>query len=191
MGRYGNPVRIDYRVFGRRTESSILTLAASNPTQAHIQANELFRRWFDIGEPQGIEQNVTIYDDRKPVYKEEDLARLGDFSILLPVSDPPIVRKKRYLQLDRLTVRRLTHTHASNGSPSAISPAVTLGLPGGFPRMLPRPPVRRATGSGSRRCGRGFCKALVDHRSIRLAPQMGSELRFDHAVDIVSTFDRL
>ncbi len=93
LGRYGKPVRVDYRVYGRSINSSVLTLSASNPTQAHIQANELFRKWFDIGEPHGSEQNVTIYDDsKKDVYRDEDLARLNDFSILLPVSDRPTLR---------------------------------------------------------------------------------------------------
>ena len=93
-GRYGTPVRIDYLVFGQRINSSILTLAANNPSQAHIQSNELFRRWFDIVEPEAAyqKQNVTIYDDRKNVYKADDLARLSDLSILLPISDPGMLR---------------------------------------------------------------------------------------------------
>jgi hypothetical protein len=92
IGRYGKPVKIDYRVFGRKFLSSVLTLSAGNPTQAHIQSNELFRRWYDLGDPKLEQQHVTIYDDRKDAYKDEDLKRLNDLSILLPISDRPTVR---------------------------------------------------------------------------------------------------
>jgi hypothetical protein len=91
-GRYGGPVRVDYLVHGPRIESAVLTLSSGNPTQAHIQANELFRKWFDLGDRSVNEQNVTIYDDRKDVYKDEDLRRLSDFSVLLPIGDRPSIR---------------------------------------------------------------------------------------------------
>src|SRR5262249_268784 len=92
VGRYGKPIKIDYRVFGRNVRSSVLTLSAGNPSYAHTQSNELFRRWYDLGEAAVNEQNVTIYEDRINMYKNEDLRRIEDFSIVLPISDRPTIR---------------------------------------------------------------------------------------------------
>ena len=63
-----------------------------NPSQAHNLANEIFRRWYDLHSPERTEQKVTIVDDQRDVYREDDLKRLGDYSAVVPVSDQDGVR---------------------------------------------------------------------------------------------------
>lgn len=86
-GRKG-PVRVDYFVRGPRVSSALLALSAMNAQSAHNAANEIFRRWYDLQSMPGNDfQNVTLYDDRQTVYRDEDLHRLEDFSIVLPFSE--------------------------------------------------------------------------------------------------------
>lgn len=86
-GRFGNRVRVDFLVRGRRTSSAVLTWSSANTSQAHVQANEIFRRWYDLEIPTRREQRVTIFDDRYDVYREDDLRRLRDKSDVLGLSD--------------------------------------------------------------------------------------------------------
>jgi hypothetical protein len=90
-GRYGHLVRVDFLVQGRGTQSSVLTLASGNSSQAHVQANEVFRRWFDLDSPERPEQRVTLFDDRQNVYRDDDLQRLQQLSNLLAISDPQAI----------------------------------------------------------------------------------------------------
>jgi hypothetical protein len=86
-GRFGNRVRVDFPVHGQRTRSALLTWSSANSSQAHMQANEIFRRWYDLDIPSRTEQRVTIFDDRYDVYRDDDMSRLRDKSELLPLSD--------------------------------------------------------------------------------------------------------
>ncbi|HZF10107.1 MAG TPA: DUF1828 domain-containing protein [Thermoanaerobaculia bacterium] len=90
-GRYGKPVRVDFVVEGRAARSAVLTLASGNASQAHVQANEIFRRWFDLDVPERAEQRVTLFDDRQNVYRDDDLQRLHQLSNLLAISDPQAI----------------------------------------------------------------------------------------------------
>ena len=86
-GRFGNRVRVDLLVLGRQTRSAVLTWSSANSSQAHVQANEIFRRWYDLDVPTRLEQRVTILDDRYDVYRDDDLRRLRDKSSVLGLSD--------------------------------------------------------------------------------------------------------
>ncbi len=91
-GRYGNVVRVDFSVEGRRTRSFVLTLASQNPSAAHSISNEIFRKWYDLDVPERPEQRVTVFDDRSSAYRDEDLKRLEGISTVLPFSDRNAVR---------------------------------------------------------------------------------------------------
>jgi len=86
-GRFGNRVRVDFLVHGQRTHSAVLTWSSANTSQAHVQANEIFRRWYDLDIPARKEQRVTVFDDRYDVYREDDLKRLRDKSAVVGLSD--------------------------------------------------------------------------------------------------------
>lgn len=78
-------VRVDFIVHGRR-DSLLLTLAPGHSAhQAHVAANEIFSRWYDLGERK--EQRVTVFDDRSDVYRPDDLARIRDKSDLVGLSE--------------------------------------------------------------------------------------------------------
>jgi hypothetical protein len=86
-GRHGAKVRVDFLVRGPRLSSALLALASGNSSQAHVTANEIFRRWYDLDVPGRTEQRVTVFDDRFDVYREEDLRRLRDLSDVVALSD--------------------------------------------------------------------------------------------------------
>ncbi len=86
-GRFGKPVKVDYCVHGARKTSLVMAIATANASVAHAKANEVLRVWYDLDMPERTEARVSIFDDSVDVYREEDLARLRDFSDLLPLSD--------------------------------------------------------------------------------------------------------
>lgn len=85
-GRLGNVVQVDFLVHGLRSRSAVLTLSSQNNSSAHSQANEVFRKWYDLEESR--EQHVTIFDDRFDVYRAEDLKRIEAMSTIVPLSQP-------------------------------------------------------------------------------------------------------
>jgi len=87
QGRFGAAVRLDFLVTGRRTQSALLTLASANTSQAHVIANEIFRKWYDLDTPARTEQRVTVFDDRQDTYRDEDLDRLRGMSDVIALSD--------------------------------------------------------------------------------------------------------
>lgn len=86
-GRYGKDVTVDYMVFGARKVSLVMGLATGNSSYAHTRANEVFRTWYDLDVPERTETKITIFDDSKDSYRDEDLKRIRDFSDVLPLSD--------------------------------------------------------------------------------------------------------
>lgn len=80
-------VKIDFLVRAPRRTSAILTLSSMNPNSAHTTANEIFSKWYDIESAGRTEQRITVFDDRRNVYREDDLHRLSDLSTVLPMSD--------------------------------------------------------------------------------------------------------
>jgi hypothetical protein len=86
-GRFGRVVRVDFLAEGRSAKSAILTLSSGNTSQAHVAANEIFRRWYDLDVPTRSEQRITILDDRVDIYRDDDLRRLRDMSQVVAFSD--------------------------------------------------------------------------------------------------------
>lgn len=86
-GRFSTKVCLDFLVRGMKTRSGLLTWSSPNTSSANAQANEIFRRWYDLDLPTRDEQRVTILDDRFDTYRDEDLQRLRDKSIVLPLSE--------------------------------------------------------------------------------------------------------
>ncbi|MBI5503455.1 MAG: DUF1828 domain-containing protein [Deltaproteobacteria bacterium] len=91
-GRYGNRVRVDFLVHGPHTPSAILTWSSASGPQAHIQGNEIFRRWYDLDTPDRREQRVTVWDDRYDSYRSDDLDRVRDMSDLVALSERTTIR---------------------------------------------------------------------------------------------------
>lgn len=91
-GRFGRPVRLDFLVVGRTTRSAILTLAANNTSVAHSQATDVFSRWYDLPE-RDLQQRLTVWDDRMDVYRDADLRRLEQTSLVVPGSDQKTIRE--------------------------------------------------------------------------------------------------
>ena len=80
-------VEIDFLVHGRRTNSAVLTLAATTPSSAHAAANEVFTKWYDIAAAGRPENRVTIFDDSQDVYRAADFERIAKFSGVVPFSE--------------------------------------------------------------------------------------------------------
>lgn len=93
LGKFGNVVRVDFSVEGRRSKSLVLTLGSQNPSAAHTLANEVFKRWHYLNVSARPEQRVTLFDDRSSVYRDEDLKALEEVSTVLPFSDRNGVRE--------------------------------------------------------------------------------------------------
>jgi hypothetical protein len=62
--------------------------SSGNTSQAHVVANEIFRKWFDLNDSSGrSEGRITVFDDRYDVYRSDDMNRLRDCSHLVALSD--------------------------------------------------------------------------------------------------------
>jgi hypothetical protein len=84
-GRYGTVI-VDFLVEGRRRRSAVLTLAAQSTASARTMATDVFRKHYDLNDPQRDEQRVTVFDDRVDVYRDEDLDRLRGVCEVVPLS---------------------------------------------------------------------------------------------------------
>lgn len=84
------PVKIDFQVTGIHAISYLLTLSASNQQTAHVTANEIFRKWYDLKKDDGTVrqplvaarsdyQFVTVYNSKSAV-RSEDLRRISEYS---------------------------------------------------------------------------------------------------------------
>jgi len=80
-------VKVDFLIRTPTKTSAILALSAMHSASAHTSATEIFSRWYDISSAGRTEQRVTIFDDRKNVYRDDDLNRLSDLSTVIPMSD--------------------------------------------------------------------------------------------------------
>jgi len=83
-GRYGELVKVDFLVKKGRG-SAVLSLSNQNAYQAHTQAVEIFRKWYDLETRN--EQLVTVLDDRFDTYKLDDIERIKERSALVGISD--------------------------------------------------------------------------------------------------------
>lgn len=89
VGRFGNPVSVDYLVTGKQTKSAVLALTSATAPGAHAATNEVFRKWYDLAGTAGWDrQAVTIFDDRRQsIFRDDDLKRLADESLVLGFSE--------------------------------------------------------------------------------------------------------
>jgi hypothetical protein len=83
VGMYGKDVQVDFRVRGKKVTSLIQTLATANPAFAHVVSIEAFRRWYDLSPHKSFNQFITLYDSTSKVFREDDLSRLNDTSLVL------------------------------------------------------------------------------------------------------------
>ena len=83
LGRFGELVPVDFQVVGQSTTTLIQTPSTERRANSHPILNEVFRRWYDLKTPERRETLLTVYDDRTNVFKDEDLLRIADVSLLL------------------------------------------------------------------------------------------------------------
>lgn len=86
-GRFGKRVRLDFMVKRPVRDSGILTLTSTTRSSAHYTANEIFTKWYDLQDSSAIERRVTVFDDRQQWYRDEDLERLEELSVVVPLTD--------------------------------------------------------------------------------------------------------
>jgi hypothetical protein len=87
VGRFEKRVPVDFLVHGPAAHFAILGLSSGSASAAHVQANEIFRKWFDLDIPERPEGRVTVFDDRVDVYRDDDLKRLETLSSIVALSD--------------------------------------------------------------------------------------------------------
>jgi len=83
LGAFGKPVRVDFRIIGQSVTSLVQTFSTPYAQTAHLAANEIFRRWYDLNPYRTANQFLTIYDTSNRIFREDDLRRLSDFSLVL------------------------------------------------------------------------------------------------------------
>lgn len=91
LGRNGEQVKFDFRVFGETTVSLILSLSAASTVSAHNASNEVLSRWVNLGrkktnQPQALQatqQRITILDESHDVFRDGDLRLLGTLSTVI------------------------------------------------------------------------------------------------------------
>lgn len=86
-GPYNSPVKVDYRVTGPSISSSLLVMSGK-----HDQANEVFRRWYDLKKAKVTDQFLTVYDEQQCV-RSEDIETLQDISKVVSVSHPKMIER--------------------------------------------------------------------------------------------------
>jgi hypothetical protein len=91
-GLKGSIIKIDFRVVGRTSSSLVQPISTRTPSMARGVAVEAFRKWYDIAKAGVKEQRVTLLDDEHVAFREEDVDRLNDVSIVLPFSAPEQIR---------------------------------------------------------------------------------------------------
>jgi hypothetical protein len=82
-GKFNRNVAVDFAVHGKRVETLILALATENAASSHPLSNEAFRKWHDLEQHRTKYQFLTIYDSRTNVFRDDDIARLGDVSTVM------------------------------------------------------------------------------------------------------------
>jgi hypothetical protein len=83
VGRYNNVIKVDFSVKGKSVDSIVQTLSTRNPTNSHIKAIEVFRKWYDLQEYKQRNQFLTIYDSDSVNVRQEDFKRLYEHSTVL------------------------------------------------------------------------------------------------------------
>lgn len=93
-GRGDVVVPVDFLIRSPRLETAVFTLPAesSYPSAAKTRANEVFARCYDLRDWQG--QRVAALDDRRPLYREDDIERIRDVgATIIPISEAGTLRE--------------------------------------------------------------------------------------------------
>ncbi|OQX26523.1 MAG: hypothetical protein BWK80_09935 [Desulfobacteraceae bacterium IS3] len=80
-GDFDNEVKLDFRVYGENVISLVQSL--SSRSNSHIVSNEIFRRWYDLKSYKNSSQFVTVYDQTYNTYRDDDIKRLSELSVVL------------------------------------------------------------------------------------------------------------
>ena len=87
IGVYGKEVKVDFRVQGKKVTSLVQTLSTVSPANAHVASIEVFRRWYDLAPHRALNQFITLYDTTTRIFRDDDINRLSDLSLLLGFPD--------------------------------------------------------------------------------------------------------
>lgn len=91
-GRGNTLVPVDFLVRSSGLETAIFTLPAesSHASVAKARAENVFARCYDLRDWQG--QRVAALDDRRLLYRDEDIGRIREVATIVPISQPEAMR---------------------------------------------------------------------------------------------------
>ena len=86
-------VPVDFLIRAPRLETAVFTLPAesSYSNVAKTRANEVFARCYDLRDWQG--QRVAALDDRRPLYRDDDIGRIREVATVIPISEAGMMRE--------------------------------------------------------------------------------------------------
>ena len=92
IGRGDAVVPVDFLVRSSGMETAIFTLPAesSHASVAKSRAENVFARCYDLRDWRG--QRVAALDDRRLLYREEDIGRIREVATIVPISQPEAMR---------------------------------------------------------------------------------------------------
>lgn len=93
VGRGDVIVPVDFLIRAPRLETAVFTLPAesSYSNVAKTRANEVFARCYDLRDWQG--QRVAALDDRRPLYRDDDIGRIREVATVIPISEAGMMRE--------------------------------------------------------------------------------------------------
>lgn len=83
QGQFGKIVKVNFKVKGRRSQTLVQTLSTPSRVASHTMSNEAFVRWHDLQPHRSHFQFLTIYDTTNDSFRDDDLARLNNVSLLM------------------------------------------------------------------------------------------------------------
>ncbi len=93
VGRGNVIVPVDFLVRSPGVETAVFTLPAesSHPSVGKSRAENVFARCYDLRDWHG--QRIAAFDDRRPLYRDEDIGRIREFATIVPISQPEMMRE--------------------------------------------------------------------------------------------------
>lgn len=93
VGRYKNPVLIDFYVKGKDSSSLVQTLSAGSSAAAHRILTDVFAKWFDLHQEHSDKTFISIYNESADVFRGVDMVRLEEYSKLMayPTEEKKII----------------------------------------------------------------------------------------------------
>jgi hypothetical protein len=83
QGQFGKIVKVNFKVKGHRSETLVQTLSTPSRVASHNMSTEAFVRWHDLQPHRSHFQFLTIYDTTNDSFRDDDLARLNNISLLM------------------------------------------------------------------------------------------------------------